>query len=233
MKWIVNTDIVRSDFVNDVEAESGEKVHSCYQCGKCSSGCPMAFEMDLLPNQIIRMVQLGMEKQVLNSRTIRLCVGCETCATRCPREVDLAKIMDALRIIARQKKIKSPEKDVFLFNKLFLDTVRKYGRVYEMEMVGRFNLGSGHFLKDVDKAPKLYSLGKLKLLPVLSDVKRMKKIFKEVKKLEKRKSKEKLKSQQIEEKVEEKIDGKLVFLFYILVFLFIISLFILNSFILK
>ncbi len=182
MKWVVNTTILKSNFIRDVEEESGEKISSCYQCGKCSSGCPIAFEMDYLPNQIIRMVQLGMEKKVLSSRTISLCVGCETCATRCPREVDLAKIMDALRIIASRKNIKSPEKDIYLFNKLFLDTVRKYGRVFEMEMVGRFNLGSGHFFKDVNKAPKLYKMGRLKLSPVLADFKKMRKIFKKIKK---------------------------------------------------
>ena len=155
----------------------------------------MAFEMDILPNQIIRMVQLGIEKKVLNSHTIRLCVGCETCATRCPREVNLAKIMDALRIIAARKKIKSPEKDIFLFNKLFLDTVRKYGRVFEMEMVGRFNLGSGHFLNDVDKAPKMYRVGKLKLFPVFADATRMKKIFKKIKKKAKAETKAKAKAE--------------------------------------
>lgn len=176
MKW-TNFSEVKSFLRNEVEKESGEKIFSCYQCAKCSAGCPIAVEMDYLPSQIIRMVQLGMEERVLSSRTIWLCAGCETCVTRCPREVDLAKIMDALRIIACRKEIKSAQKDVTLFNRLFLNTVGKYGRVYEMEMIGRFNIGSGHLFKDVLMGPKLFRKGRLKLLPAVVDAKRMKGIF--------------------------------------------------------
>lgn len=169
-----------SSLREEVEKESGENTFSCYQCAKCSAGCPIAIEMEYLPNQIIKMVQLGMEERVLSSRTIWLCAGCETCITRCPREVDLAKIMDALRIIAHRKKIKSAEKDVTLFNKLFLNTVAKYGRAFEMEMIGRFNMGSGHLFKDVLMGPKLFRRGKLKLFPSTADTKRMKGIFESI-----------------------------------------------------
>ncbi len=134
--------------------------------------------MDYLPNQIIRMVQLGMEDKVLSSHTIWLCAGCETCTTRCPREIDLAKVMDALRIIALRRKIKSSERDIQLFNRLFLSTVRKYGRVFEGEMIGKFNLNRGHFLKDIFMAPKLFKRGRLKTFPSLADPKKIKKIFK-------------------------------------------------------
>ena len=96
---------IHSDFVKKVEEISGETLPSCYQCGKCSAGCPMSSAMDLMPNQIIRLVQLGLEDDIANSKTIWLCASCLTCAVRCPRGVDLAKIMEALRLLTLRKNI--------------------------------------------------------------------------------------------------------------------------------
>ncbi|MBN2092468.1 4Fe-4S dicluster domain-containing protein [candidate division KSB1 bacterium] len=94
---------VQSDFVKKVAEISGQNLLACYQCGKCSAGCPSVAEMDILPNQIIRLVQLGLEEQIRNFKTIWLCAACNTCAVRCPRGVDLAKIMEAIRqIVLRQ-----------------------------------------------------------------------------------------------------------------------------------
>lgn len=88
---------VQSDFVKKVEEISGQNILSCYQCGKCSAGCPSVIEMDLLPSQIIRYVQLGLVEQIEHYKTPWLCAACNTCAVRCPRGVDLAKIMEAVR----------------------------------------------------------------------------------------------------------------------------------------
>ncbi|MHB1160744.1 MAG: 4Fe-4S dicluster domain-containing protein [Chloroflexota bacterium] len=91
--------VVAGDFVGKVKEISGQNLMACYQCGKCSAGCPAVSAMDLLPNQVIRMVQLGQEEEVLRSRTIWLCASCVTCASRCPKGVDLSRVMDALRLI--------------------------------------------------------------------------------------------------------------------------------------
>ena len=112
MKWEITHEVLRSDFVKEVELRSGQSVTACYQCGKCSAGCPICFDMDYSPNQIMRMIQLGMRDEVLSSRSIWLCASCETCTTRCPREVDLASIMDALRRMAHREGAKTPEKDL-------------------------------------------------------------------------------------------------------------------------
>jgi len=96
---------LQSEFVKKVEEISGQALPSCYQCGKCSAGCPMSFAMDLLPNQIVRLVQLGLEEDIANSKTIWLCASCLTCSIRCPRGVDLARIMEALRLITLRKNI--------------------------------------------------------------------------------------------------------------------------------
>ena len=105
MKVELSYQRIRSEFVEKVEEISGESLLSCYQCGNCSAGCPMSFAMDLLPNQIIRLVQLGLEEDIGRSKTIWVCASCLTCGVRCPRGVDLSRIMEALRLITLRKNI--------------------------------------------------------------------------------------------------------------------------------
>ncbi|MDQ7780487.1 MAG: 4Fe-4S dicluster domain-containing protein [Planctomycetota bacterium] len=99
MRVRMSSDTVNSDALKKIEEMSGQKVLSCYQCGKCSAGCPMSFAMDLLPNQIIRLVQLGLWDEVLAAKTIWICASCFTCFARCPRGVDLSRVMEALRLV--------------------------------------------------------------------------------------------------------------------------------------
>jgi len=95
----ISIEDVQGTFVRQVEEISGENPMICNQCGKCSGGCPVVAEMDLLPSQVIRMVQLGLD-EVLGSNTIWICASCLTCVTRCPKGVDLPRLMEALRQIA-------------------------------------------------------------------------------------------------------------------------------------
>ena len=105
MRLEISPQRLRSEFVKKVEEVSGQSLLSCYQCGKCSAGCPMAFAMDLLPNQVIRLVQLGLEEDIAKSKAIWLCASCVTCSVRCPRGVDLARVMEALRLLTLRKNI--------------------------------------------------------------------------------------------------------------------------------
>jgi heterodisulfide reductase subunit C len=102
MRTRISLAIVRGDFVRQVETISGQNLMACNQCGKCSSGCPVAFSMDILPSQVIRMGQLGLD-EILDSQTIWTCAACLTCVARCPKGIDLPRIMEAMRIIKMEK----------------------------------------------------------------------------------------------------------------------------------
>ncbi len=185
MKWFISQETIRSPFKRILERDCGEKVSLCYQCGKCSAGCPIAFQMDYLPNQVMRMIQLGMEEHVLSSRTIWLCASCLTCSARCPREIDVAEIMDYLRRRAYRKGIiPLEETEIPLFNKIFLRNIELFGRLYEMGLIGMFNLLSGEFFKDISLAPKMFLKGKIGIFPKRpKHMKELRKIFKNSEKL--------------------------------------------------
>ena len=105
MRIDISRQTIQSDFVKKVAEISGESVLSCNQCGKCSAGCPMAFAMDWLPNQIIRLVQLGVEEDIASAKTPWICASCLTCSVRCPRGVDLGRLMEAIRLLSLRKDI--------------------------------------------------------------------------------------------------------------------------------
>ena len=176
------------DLAKSVEEATGQKIRTCYQCGECTGGCPVAYTMDFTPRQIMRFLQLGQLDKALESETIWTCAGCSTCSARCPREVDLAAIMDYLRSVSYSKGVGSPvsgPKDTRIFHGIFLDLVRRTGRLYEVGLIGFFNLKSRKLLQDVDKAPSMFLRGKLGLLPhVLKGRTQVASIFERVKEME-------------------------------------------------
>jgi len=96
------------DLLEKIEELSGENVFSCYQCGKCSAGCPFTEEMDLLPNQVIRKVQMG-DGAILQSETPWICASCLSCEVDCPKGNDVPAIMEAIREISLRKNIDKVE----------------------------------------------------------------------------------------------------------------------------
>ena len=93
-------DTVNSNFVKRVAELSGVDPNECYQCGKCSAGCPITEEMDIIPSQVIRFIQLGQEQDVLESKTIWLCASCLQCYSRCPKGIDFSSLAEALRYLS-------------------------------------------------------------------------------------------------------------------------------------
>ncbi len=152
-------------FLSEVVQASGEKIQACYQCQKCSAGCPVAYAMDILPNQVLRHIQYDHREKVLSSKTIWICASCYTCSVRCPNNIDIAKIMDILRSIAIHSGIKPGEKDIPLFHSVFLDTIKSKGRIHELSLILQFKTKTRDFLKDAGLGWKMYRKGKIKLLP--------------------------------------------------------------------
>jgi heterodisulfide reductase subunit C len=152
------------DSVSAVVRASGHTtLLHCYQCGKCTAGCPLTFGMDYKPNQIIRLLQLGRMKQVLGSRAIWICAGCWTCTTRCPCSIDIAKVMDSLRVIARREGQTKQGRDVAAFNELFLQSVRRNGRVFEFGVFLGRNIRRRKLFDDADLGRFMLTRGKLRL----------------------------------------------------------------------
>ena len=145
--------------------KSGLNIQDCYQCQKCSAGCPVAFAMDYKPNQVMQMVLLGMKERLLACKTIWVCASCYTCSTRCPNDIDIAGVMDWLRQTALREGVVPADKEVPLFHAALLDSIRSHGRVYELGMMARYKMKTGKFLEDFKLGWKMFSRGKLKLFP--------------------------------------------------------------------
>ena len=152
-------------FAQRVEEMSGAHLGRCYQCLTCTLGCPVAFAMDYQPHQLIRMVQLGIKQQVLSSSTIWLCAACEACATRCPNDIEIVKVMDSLRQIALREGVKAKEGALVTFHRTFLEEVRRWGRQYELGLMLKLKLRTRDLFSDLGLGLKFLSRAKLSLLP--------------------------------------------------------------------
>lgn len=149
----------------EIKEKHGEDVSRCYQCLKCSAGCPMAHAMDYPPSQIMRMVQLGQEDLLLSSKTIWICLTCNTCSIRCPNDIDIALVIDALRERTLAKGVTPAVENVALFHKYFLDNVRKRGRTFEGEFLARFQMKTGQAFQNAGLGLRMLMKGRMALAP--------------------------------------------------------------------
>ena len=174
----------RKTLSNELVLRTGINSARCYQCGKCSAGCPLAEDMDYTSNTVMRMIQMEddkVDKQLLQSQAIWLCASCEMCISRCPMQIDIPKIMDCLRQQSIEKGLqnKSANKNIVAFHRSFLDVIKVTGRSYEIGLVADYKLRSKKFLQDLTVAPILFAKGKLSIFPELvKGRKNIKRIFK-------------------------------------------------------
>jgi heterodisulfide reductase subunit C len=153
------------NFVKQVNELSEQTIQLCYHCHKCTAGCPVAEEMSYGPDRVLRMVQFGDTERLLSSPDIWICASCETCGTRCPNEIDVARVMDALRQMAIAQGAAIAEPDAVKFHKLFLFLVQNVGRMHEAALMGVYLTWTWGILDYVGVGSKMFLKGKVPLLP--------------------------------------------------------------------
>jgi len=153
-----------SGFLEELR-RAGADVTACYQCGRCSAGCPAADSFDVKPMQAVRMCCYGQEEKLLTTRTIWVCAACETCTTRCPNGIDIARMMDLLRSRALAAGKGTREPAVIAFHRAFLRSIRAHGRVFEMGMIANYKLRSGDLFGDMGLGLQMLRRNKLKFFP--------------------------------------------------------------------
>ncbi|MGM0642769.1 MAG: 4Fe-4S dicluster domain-containing protein [Thermodesulfobacteriota bacterium] len=161
-----------------VEDSAGQDFNSCLHCLTCTNACPFVRAMDYNPNAVLRLIQLGMEKEVLECSTIWVCVGCNTCCHFCPMAIDIPAVMDSLRHAALERNVTVKEPDIVNFHKEVLNSVKKYGRTHKLEIMMRYKLKSGNLFSDFGIGLKMLQKRKLDLTPSkVKNVKAIKTIF--------------------------------------------------------
>jgi heterodisulfide reductase subunit C len=168
-------------FAQEVQERSGQNLSRCYQCKKCTGGCPTVTWYEWSNHAIVRMIQHGKREELLSSKAIWMCVSCETCGTRCPNGIYLSPIMDALRCLSMEEG-RVAEPAVVAFHKSFVGSARRFGRVHEATMLLAYKWATKDFFTDMGVGMKLFAKGKIPLLP--SSVKgrgEIEKIFNEAK----------------------------------------------------
>ena len=163
----ISKDKKQSSIKGLVEDISGVDISLCYQCRKCTSGCPVADLVQFHPAEIMKRLQLGAGEELLDSDLVWTCVSCETCSARCPMGISIASVVDALRAMSVRRGAPRPKGDTPLFNRAFLKTVQLFGRTYDIAMIAAYKIGSKSFMQDTDKLPAMLKKGKISLLPSL------------------------------------------------------------------
>ncbi len=167
----------------EIEERSGEKARLCYQCGKCSTGCLFNFAMDILPHQVMKLIQYGQKERLLSSGTIWICASCETCSVRCPNGIEVSRVIDTLREMALREGVKPAHKSIPLFHRCFLGNIAATGRISEPILMGSYKTLSGDLFSDIGLAFNMLAKGKIKIIPeVMRRREEVRKIFKETKK---------------------------------------------------
>lgn len=167
--------------ISEIEERSGVKVSGCYQCGRCTSTCTGAIAFDIPPHRVMRLLQLGQADKVLKSKTTQLCFDCMTCSLRCPMGIDVATVIETVKMIADEMGLEDTEKGIRFFRHEFLKNVRRHGRLHEPSLVTRINLMTGRPFNDLSLLPQVIKKKKVHLVPPrIKNLRHLRLLFKQV-----------------------------------------------------
>ena len=158
----------------DIQRLSISNLSRCYHCRTCGNGCPFVRAMDYPPNGVIRLLQLGLRQQALESSTIWICVGCHTCSVECPMKIDIGAIMATLRRLALEEGAMIAEPDILDFHREVLHSIKRYGRAHKLGIMLRYKARVRQWFADLDVGLRM--LGKHKMDLRASKVKAIKEI---------------------------------------------------------
>jgi heterodisulfide reductase subunit C2 len=145
----------------------GEAIKLCIQCGTCAGSCLNANQMEYSPRKVIAMVRADMKEEVLRSNSMWYCVSCYLCTARCPRDIHITDMMYVLKGLAIDEGYAKKRGLTSNMAKSMVESINKYGRVFEAEMVIRYFLRTRP-LKLVGMGPfglKMWAKGKMPLRP--------------------------------------------------------------------
>ncbi len=125
----------------DVMERSGQNLVACYQCRRCAAGCPVAEETGYVtPDRLIRTILFGDRQRALCNELVWKCVGCFTCGTRCPNEIQTARITETLKKMAKEAHVEALSPKVANFHGAFMGSAMRWGRVNEIEFMGIYEI---------------------------------------------------------------------------------------------
>jgi quinone-modifying oxidoreductase, subunit QmoC len=166
-----------TDFLDYLESESGQPISRCFQCKKCSGGCPVSTYTEIMPHQVVRLTQMGQKEQLMASPGIWFCTGCKTCKVRCPNGIDISAVLDVIKgQVLKQGSTQAP---MAAFHTSFLNSVERHGRVFELGMELGYKIRTKTYTEDAGLGIKMFRKAKLSLLPHrVSGRKQVKELFK-------------------------------------------------------
>ena len=174
MKESKDITAIDSGFAKKVASASNVDLFACYQCGKCTNGCPATFAMDYYPHQVVRLVQLGLIEEIMRAGTIWVCASCETCFTRCPNEIEIPNLMDYLKRWVLSQGEKAAEGAVEAFHQTFLNNIRRFGRIHEVTLmrdyllktaIAQKRLDPKQMMKNIKLGIRMLKRGRLSFIP--------------------------------------------------------------------
>ena len=165
---VITSQMMDKSFLADVmKMRGGQNVLDCIQCGICAGSCHARFAMDYSPMQVMKMAHLGLKKEVLSSSTIWICASCYTCASRCPRGLNIPAIMSGFKNMAMKNNVIAPIALKPKFHKTFTEIVEKYGRMHEPELQIKLTKKTdvGALMHNASLGLRMFRKGKIRLQP--------------------------------------------------------------------